>query len=113
MKVPQIGDWNLEDRLFTDGPPLVVMFMESDKRSADLRRWEFRRVAREHPDARFVEVDLAENPSLAQRYAITAPPIVVVFVHGVEVARHAGARLETTVDRILGPCAGGGGGNSA
>jgi hypothetical protein len=102
MKVPRISDWTLEDRLFLDGPPLVVMFLEADKRAADLRRWEFRRVAREHPDARFVEVDLIENPSMAQRYSITAAPSVLVFIHGVEVARHTGAHLEATVDRILG-----------
>ena len=102
MKVPQISDWALEDRLFMDGPPLVAMFVECDKRSADLRRWEFRRVAREHPDARFVEVDLVENPSMAQRYSITAAPVVLVFIHGVEVARHAGAHFEATVDRVLG-----------
>lgn len=102
MKVARISDWALEDRLLLDGPPLVVMFLEADKRSTDLRRWEFRRVAREHPDARFVEVDLVENPALAQRYAITAAPIVLVFIHGVEVARHAGAHFEATVDRVLG-----------
>lgn len=103
MKVAQIGDWALEDRLAAGGPPVIVMFMEAGKRAADVRRYEFRRVAADHPDARFYEVDVLENPSLIQRYTLAGTPIVLVFANGVEVARHVGSLIETTVDRVLGP----------
>jgi len=83
---------------------LVVLFLETGRRAGDIRRYEFRRLAREHPDVAFVEVDLVENPSLAARYSITTPPVVLVFVRGVEVARHVGGQLEATLGRILGPC---------
>lgn len=102
MRVTQIGDWALEDRLAAGGPPVIVMFMEAGKRTADLRRAEFRRVAADHPDARFYEVDVLENPSVLQRYALAGTPVVLVFVHGEEVARHVGSLIETTVDRVLG-----------
>jgi thiol-disulfide isomerase/thioredoxin len=105
MNVRQISDWALEDRLAIDGAPLVVLFMESGRRAGDLRRYEFRRVAREHPDVAFVEVDLVENPSLAARYSITDTPVVLAFVRGVEAARHLGGGLEATLGKILGPCA--------
>ncbi|HVE43031.1 MAG TPA: thioredoxin family protein [Planctomycetota bacterium] len=102
MIVRRISDWGLEDRLALDRESLVVLFLESDRREAEIRRYEFRRVAREHPEVAFVEVDLLENPSLAARYSITVTPVVLVFVRGVEAARHVGAWLETTVGRILG-----------
>ncbi len=102
MVVRRISDWGLEDRMAIDGAPVIVLFLESGQRAADIRRWEFRRVAREHPEAAFFEVDLLENPSLSARYAVTTTPVVLVFVRGAEVARHVGSQLETTVGRILG-----------
>ena len=104
MKIEQIGDWTLEDRLAAGGKPLVVRFIEmggSGSGGAAARR-DFLRVAKDHPHARFYEVDLIENPSLAKRYAIASAPVVLVFVDGLEVARHAGTLLAATVDRVLG-----------
>ena len=103
MKVEQIGDWTLEDRLATDRP-IVVMFVKSDGQNIRLLRSEFRHLAEEHQDAKFYEVDLLENPSLTDKYQIPDTPLVLVFVGGVEVARHAGTLIAITVDRVLGPC---------
>ncbi len=103
MKVEQIGDWTLEDRLAMHGPPLVVMFFRMDERRQRLLQGEFRRLAEEHRDARFYEVDLVENPSLVEKYSIATQPMVLVFVDGVEVGRHAGMRVSPMVDRVLGP----------
>jgi hypothetical protein len=102
VKVRQIGDWVLEDRLTAGGSAVVVLFMEAGHRAADLRRYEFRRVASEHPEVPFYEVDLMENPSLVKRYSLEMWPVVLVFVHGVEVARHVGGQIEATVGRALG-----------
>jgi len=104
MRIEQIGDWTLDDRLMAGGKPLVVRFMETGAKGGDTARRDFRRVAREHPDARFYEVDLVENPSLARRYSIEKALLVLVFVDGVEVACYSGTLLAATVDRILGPC---------
>jgi thiol-disulfide isomerase/thioredoxin len=103
MKVEQIGDWTLEDRLAMSGPPLVVMFFQMDDPKQRRLQGEFRRLAEEHRDARFYEVDLIENPSLAAKYGLATPPTALVFVDGAEVARHVGAQLATMVDRVLGP----------
>jgi thiol-disulfide isomerase/thioredoxin len=105
MRIEQIGDWALEDRLAAGGKPIVVRFFEMGLKSGVTARREFKRVASDHPDARFYEVDLVENPSLAERYAISKTPMVLVFVDGVEVARHVGTLLAPTVDRILGASA--------
>ena len=102
MRIEQIGDWTLEDRLAIAGKPLVVRFFEMGGKGDVAARKDFARVAAKHPDARFYEVDLVENPSLAQRYSIARAPIVIVFVAGVEVARQAGNLLATTVNRALG-----------
>jgi thiol-disulfide isomerase/thioredoxin len=102
VKIEQIGDWTLEDRLATSGRPLIVMFVNSDGLKNHLLRAEFRRVAEEHRDAKFYEVDLLENPSLITKYSIPNPPMVLVFVDGLEVARHVGTLIATTVERVLG-----------
>jgi uncharacterized protein (DUF849 family) len=103
MRVEQIGDWTLEDRLAMHGPPLAILFFKMDEvRQTPLHR-EFRRLAEEHRDARFYEVDLLENPSLLKKHSILKPPMVLVFVDGVEVGRHAGAHLAAMVDQALGP----------
>lgn len=102
MRIEQIGDWTLEDRLAIGGKPLVVRFFEMGGKGDDASRRDFLRVAGEHPNARFYEVDLVENPSLAQRYSIARAPMVIVFIEGVEVARQAGNLLAATVHRALG-----------
>jgi hypothetical protein len=104
MKVKQIGDWTLEDRLAAGGPPVVVMFLNAEGRADRLRRIDFRRVSEDHPEANFYEVDLIENPSLRKKYSITHQPVVLIFVDGSEVARHGGPFLAPTIVRVLGPC---------
>ena len=103
MKIEQIGDWTLEDRLAAGGKPIVIRFMEMGVKGGEAARRDFNRVAATHPDARFYEVDLVENPSLLQRFSITQAPVVLVFINGIEVARHSGSLLATTVNRALGP----------
>jgi len=100
MKIEQIGDWTLEDRLAVSHEPVVVRFMETGEKGGASRR-DFLRAAKVHPNARFYEVDLVENPSLAARYSIGKVPMVIVFIHGTEVARQAGDLVGTTVDRAL------------
>ena len=100
MKIEQIGDWTLEDRLAVSHEPVVVRFMETGEKGGASRR-DFLRAAKVHPSARFYEVDLVENPSLAGRYAIAKLPLVIVFINGTEVARQAGDLVGTTVDRAL------------
>jgi hypothetical protein len=103
-RIEQIGDWTLEDRLAAGGKPLVIQFIEVGVKGGDAGRREFKRCAADHPDARFYEVDLGENPSLAERYAIAKAPVVIVFVDGVEVVRQTGSTmLNAIVDRALGP----------
>ena len=101
MRIEQIGDWTLEDRLAIGGASVVVRFMETGEKGGSSRK-DFLRVATEHPQARFYEVDLIENPGLARRYSIKQVPMVIVFINGVEVARQAGNLMATTVDRALG-----------
>ncbi len=102
MRIEQIGDWTLEDRLALGGKPLVVRFFELGGKGEVAARKDFARVAAKHPDARFYEVDLVENPSLEERYSISRAPMVIVFINGAEVARQAGNLLATTVNRALG-----------
>src|SRR5262245_33751938 len=102
MRIEQIGDWTLEDRLAIGGKPLVVRFFELGGKGEAAARKDFARVAARHPDARFYEVDLVENPSLGERYGIVRAPLVIVFINGVEVARQSGNLLATTVNRALG-----------
>ena len=103
MQVRRIGDWTLEDRLAESDRPLVVLFFRADGARSAIPEAAFRRLADAYPAARFVEVDLVENPALAARFAVTAPPETLVFVGGIEKGRGRGVRLEPAVAGLLGP----------
>jgi len=101
MNVKRICDWELEDHLGLDETPTVVLFIKAGEPSHRTARREFRQIAISRPDARFYEVDLLENPSLAAKFSIRTLPLTLVFAGGVEVARHAGSFQVGTVEGIL------------
>ena len=109
MKVARICDWDLEDRLALPHHPIVVMFMRTGEKGVESPREELQLLATSYPDSRFFEVDLIENPSLVQRLGLQtrltplALPMTLVFVEGVERARHVGSLLVGVVEQILGP----------
>lgn len=103
MHVKRIGDWTLEDRLADADRPLVVLFFRADGARSAIPEAAFRKLADAYPEARFVEVDLVENPSLSKRFAVASPPETVVFVGGVERGRCRGVRLEPAVAGLLSP----------
>ncbi len=101
--VPRIGDWTLEARLADDGRPVVVMFLGAEDPSSGLWRAQFQWLAGSRPEARFYEVDLAENPSLQTKYSLSTGLMILMFVDGVEVARHEGPSAVPEIERVLGP----------
>lgn len=101
--VPRIGDWTLEERLSEDGRPVVVMFLGAGGPAPGPSREQFRRLADGRPEARFYEVDLAENPSLQAKYSLSGELMVLLFVDGEEVARHEGSSAVPQIQRVLGP----------
>ena len=109
MKVTRISDWDLEDRLGMDHRPIVVMFFRTGEIGLRPPREELQYLADSYPDARFFEVDLLENPSLVRklglqkRFTRFVLPLTVVFVEGVEKARHVGSLLVGVVEQVLGP----------
>jgi len=109
MKVTRISDWELEDRLGMDHHPMVVMFSRIGENGSQPPREELQYLAASYPEARFFEVDLLENPSLVRklglqkRFTRLVLPITVVYVEGVEKARHVGSLLVGVVEQVLGP----------
>ena len=109
MKVARICDWDLEDRLAVPHHPIVVMFMRTGEKGLESPREELQILAGFYPDSRFFEIDLIENPSLVQKLGLQtrltplALPMTLVFVGGVERARHVGSLMVGVVEQILGP----------
>jgi hypothetical protein len=109
MSVTRICDWDLEDRLAMDRHPIVVMFLKAGDQGMQSPREELQSLAPSYPDARFFEIDLLENPSLIQRLGLRPRflplvlPMTLVFVEGIEKARHVGSLLVGVVEQILGP----------
>lgn len=103
MRVLELSDWGLEDRLAAGGPTVLVLFRKAEGRNDRVRRADFRRFAEKHPEAAFYEVDLVENPSLEGKYSVPDSPVVVVFSEGAEVARHSGPIIAPMILRVLGP----------
>ena len=109
MKITQISDWTLEDRLADDPRPMVVTFMRTGEPGLAELREEIRYLADAYPDARFYEVDLVENPSLEEKFRLRKKnaslrlPLTMVFVDGLEKVRHTGPLLVRFVEGALGP----------
>jgi len=109
MTVTRIGDWGLEDRLGMDHHPIIVMFSRTGENGPHPPREELQYLAASYPEARFFEVDLLENPSLVRklglqkRFSLLILPLTVVYVEGVEKARHVGSLLVGVVEQVLGP----------
>lgn len=101
MKVRQINDVKLNEELRNPRGPLVVMFLSTGCAACRLPRIEFGLYAQVTANARFRDVDLAENPKLAGRYDIQRVPTVIVFEDGMETGRHAGTGVAAALKRLL------------
>jgi hypothetical protein len=102
VKATRIGDWQLTDRIQTDPRPIVVLFVDTSTDRDTRARVEFKELAQVYPAALFFEIDLLENPSLIQAFGLSRWPVTLVFVGGLEVARHIGSELMASVARVLG-----------
>ena len=61
---------------------------------------QFEAAARElEPVVRLAKVDTQSEPTLAQRHAIRSIPTLILFRHGREIARQAGAMAATDIVR--------------
>ncbi len=83
-----VNDLMLIEELGRDAPPAMVLFHGAGDLPGLRARKLFQAAAREIGDrARFLAVDLCENPSMRRRFSITSRPTVILFVAGMEGAR--------------------------
>ena len=61
----------------------------------------FERVSQHNTDAVFAKVDTEAEPELAQRYAITSIPTLVVYRDGIPVFGQPGALPEPALEEII------------
>lgn len=103
MAYRRVGDWTLEDELQQDHTLRVVLFTRSGSSGCGRARRELLDLAADYFNARFLEVDLEENPSLAARFLIEETPTTLLFRDGVEVGRRTGHSLRPLLLKALGP----------
>lgn len=98
-RVLEINDWLLPEELAAEGATLLVLFDRSEKGPA---REAFAAAAAQHGgSARFLRVDVDENPSVRKDYAVRALPAVLLFLNGKEVARLTGAIGDVAISELL------------
>jgi thioredoxin 1 len=61
----------------------------------------FERVSQKNPDAVFAKVDTEAEPELAEQYAITSIPMLVVYRDGIPVFGQPGALPEPALEDVL------------
>jgi hypothetical protein len=102
MTIKRINDCMLDDRL-AEGRSFAVLFIEPDRPTCRSGRREFGRLSLDYPEIPFLEIDLLENPSLADRFGITLIPTTLVFIRGREATRHRGTNIRPSIGGMLGP----------
>lgn len=106
MKVRRINDWTFEDEFLDTTRPMVVLFVSAECRACEQALREYHLLAEDYDGVAFREVDLLENPSLASKLLILRVPTTIVYLGGVEVARHVGPGIIGPVRRALAPSLG-------
>jgi thioredoxin-like negative regulator of GroEL len=96
-----INDWLLERELARRGSPVLVLYHGIDGGTRGSTRV-FREAARRHAGtARFLQVNVNENPSLMERHRIRRLPSVIAYVANQEAARRQGALDEDDILDLL------------
>ena len=86
--VRDVNDWMLDRELRRPGAPMLVLFHGLDRDGTRPARAAFREAARRHVgSARFLQVNVNENPTLMERRRVRAVPLVIAYVDGHETAR--------------------------
>jgi len=98
-RVLEINDWLLPEELAVEGATVLVLFDRSERGAA---RDAFASAAAQHGgSARFLRIDVDENPSVRKEYGIRTLPGVVLFVNGKEGARLSGAVGDAAISELL------------
>lgn len=88
---PSLNAAAFSQHLHHDGVPLVVDFWAAWCGPSVSMAMHFEAATRAlEPRARLVRVSIVEEPALAQSLHVTSIPLLAIFRHGKEVARHAG-----------------------
>jgi thioredoxin-like negative regulator of GroEL len=97
--VRDVNDWMLDRELVRPGAPVLVLYHGLDRDGTRPARAAFRTAARRHVgSARFLQLNVNENPSVMERRRVRALPIVVGYAEGRETARR---RLPLDADAVL------------
>ncbi len=98
-KVLEINDWLLPEELAIEGRAVLVLFDRSERGPA---RDAFAQAAAQHGgSARFLRIDVDENPSLRKEHGLRALPAILLFVNGKEAARLSGTIGDIAISELL------------
>jgi thioredoxin 1 len=102
--VEQVGSDTFAAEVLASPLPVVVDFWAPWCRPCDAIEPHLRSLAEEWEGrARFVRVDVDENPALSARYGVLSLPTVVLFADGEPKATVYGAQSRSRFERELGP----------
>jgi len=98
-RVLEINDWLLPEELAVDGATVLVLFHRSERGPAF---GDFAAAAAQHGgNARFLRIDVDENPSVRKDHRLRTLPCAVLFVSGKEVARLSGSVGGPAISELL------------
>ena len=58
-------------------------------------------VEKDHPEVKFLKVDVDENPDIARRYNVYSIPTLIVFKDGEKMSEQVGFAPKPTIEKLI------------
>ena len=102
MAVLEVKSESFEKEVLESEKPVVLDFFATWCGPCKMLRPVIEELSEEHPEVKFVSVDVDEEAEIAIRYGVSSIPCLVFLKNGEEVGRSVGFRPKDALEAAIG-----------